>query len=252
MTNKLNLKHLRSVFAWSIIVFFSASIAFIAFWWSKEKTNIPYIKFSETKILDASNYLSLIESISNKEIETINFDWVVDTLETHPYIEAVRVSIHYPSQIVIEIIEREPIAIVNKRPLVLLDRHGIVLPNEPDLTSYNLPFMSNFNSDSLLYPPGQKTLSSKLEECILIVHGLKNKYTNLYDNLSEFKITSDNEIELVLYDQSTQIFLGNNLIDRRLKILSEFEKELNPKKISEFSYLDMRYDNQVITKNRNS
>ena len=144
MTNKLNLEHMISVFAWSIIVFFSISIVFIAFWWSNEKTNIPYIKFSETKILDASNYLSLIESIGNKEIETINFDWVVDTLETHPYIEAVRVSIHYPSQINIEIIEREPIAIVNKRPIVLLDRNGIVLPNEPDLSSYNFTIYVKF------------------------------------------------------------------------------------------------------------
>ena len=213
---------------------------------------IPEITFSETRVLNKSNYKYLLRSIGNKEIETINFSWVVETLEAHPYVEAVRVSRHYPSQINIEIVEREPIAIVNKRPIVLLDRNGIVLPNEPDLSSYNLPFMSNFNTDSLLYPPGQKTLSSKLRECISFLYGVKNRYANLYNNLSELKITSDNEIELILYDQSTQIFLGNNLIDYRIKILKEFEKELSPKKISEFVYLDMRYDNQVITKSRKS
>jgi len=252
MIKKSKMSNLISVFSYLLPVLFSISMILIAFLWNNEKTVIPEINFSETKVLNTSEYKSLLKSICNEKIETINFSGMIDTLEAHPYVEAVRVSRHYPSKISIEIVEREPIAIVNKRPIVLLDRNGIVLPNEPDLSSYNLPFMSNFNSDSLLYPPGHKTLSSKLEECILIVHGLKNKYTNLYDNLSEFKITSDNEIELVLYDQSTQIFLGNNLIDRRLKILSEFEKELNPKKISEFSYLDMRYDNQVITKNRNS
>ena len=224
----------------------------IAFLWHNEKTTIPEINFSETKVLNISNYKSLLKSISNKEIKKINFSWVVDTLEAHPYVEAVRVSRHYPSQINIEIVEREPIAIVNKRPIVLLDKNGIVLPNEPDLSSYNLPFMSNFNSDSLLYPLGKKTLSSKLRECNSFLYGLKNRYDNLYNNLSELKITSDNEIELILYDQSTQIFLGNNLIDYRIKILKEFEKELSPKKISEFVYLDMRYDNQVITKSRKS
>ena len=252
MIKKSNIKNLISVLSYLLIVLFSLSMILIAFLWNNEKTTIPEINFSETKVLNTSNYKSLLSSIGNKEIETINFSWVVETLEAHPYVEAVRVSRHYPSQINIEIVEREPIAIVNKRPIVLLDRNGIVLPNEPDLSSYNLPFMSNFNTDSLLYPPGQKTLSSKLGECISFLYGLKNRYANLYNNLSELKITSNNEIELILYDQSTQIFLGNNLIDYRIKILKEFEKELSPKKISEFVYLDMRYDNQVITKSRKS
>ena len=241
-----------NMFSYIIAMLSFASIIFIALWWNNQKVIIPDVKFSETQILPISTYKSLLRSIENQEIETINFNWVVDTLETHPYVEAVRVSRHYPSQIIIEIIEREPIAIVNKRPLSLLDSNGIVLPNEPSLSSYNLPFMSNFNSDNLLYPPGQKTLSSKLGECVSIVSGLKNKYVNLYDNLSELKITSNNEIELILYDKSTQIFLGNKFIDYRIKILKEFEKELSPKKLSDYSYLDMRYDNQVIAKRRKS
>ena len=135
---------------------------------------------------------------------------------------------------------------------MLLDRNGIVLPNEPDLTFTIYHLCQILILIAYFTLQAKKLCPQSLRECILILHGLKNKYTNLYDNLSEFKITSDNEIELILYDQSTQIFLGNNLIDRRIKILKEFEKELNPKKISEFSYLDMRYDNQVITKNRKS
>ena len=34
------------------------------------------------------------------------------------------------------------------------------------------------------------------------------------------------------------------------EILKKFETELFPKKLSDFSYLDMRYDNQVIAKSR--
>ena len=34
--------------------------------------------------------------------------------------------------------------------------------------------------------------------------------------------------------------------------LKQFEKKLQPKKISDFSYLDMRYENQIIAKGRHS
>ncbi len=185
MIKKPNIKNLISVLSYLLIVLFSISMILIAFLWDNEKTTIPEINFSETKVLNTSNYKSLLRSIGNKEIETINFNWVVDTLEAHPYVEAVRVSRHYPSEINIEIVEREPIAIVNKRPIVLLDRNGIVLPNEPYLSSYNLPFMSNFNSDSLLYPPGKKLYPQSSGSVFHFYMGIKIDmlaFTTTYQN----------------------------------------------------------------------
>ena len=66
------------------------------------------------------------------------------------------------------------------------------------------------------------------------------------------KISENNEIELILADQPTQIFLGENELGSRIKILKQFEVELGTKKISDFSYLDMRYKNQIIVKGRRS
>ena len=63
---------------------------------------------------------------------------------------------------------------------------------------------------------------------------------------------TDNEIEMILADQPTQIFIGDKNISYRINVLKEFEKELEPKTISGFSYIDIRYDNQVIAKRRHS
>ena len=64
-------------------------------------------------------------------------------------------------------------------------------------------------------------------------------------------MTSTNEMELILSDQPTHIYLGQNKVWSRINTLKQFEKILQPKKISDFSYLDMRYENQVIAKGRN-
>ena len=229
------------------------TIIFASFWWSelKEDDKIK-IKVSDTSILNIETYESLISNV----LEDVNIDnkitKIAQVIEGHPYVKAARVSKHYPSEIRIEIMEREPIAIVNMDPMFLLDESGFVLPNLGNLNNHDLPIMSNFNEDKELYPYGSKAISVKVIECISLLSKLKNQYEGLYNNLSEIKMSSDNEIEMILADQPTQIFIGDRNINYRINVLKEFEKELEPKTISGFSYIDIRYDNQVIAKRRHS
>ena len=175
---------------------------------------------------------------------------MITLIESHPYVKIARVSRHYPSEIKIEIIERKPLAIVNVEPMILLDDNGYVLPVDGIQTNYNLPIMNNFNTEPQLYPLGQLALSVKIKECIALISRIQTNYSELYNNLSELKITSSNEIELILSDMPTHIYLGNKKISSRIRTLKEFETKLKPNRMSDFSYLDMRYDNQIIVKRR--
>ena len=229
------------------------SIIFVSSWWSGLKENDKIkLKISDTSILNIETYESLISNV----IENVNIDKrvtkIARIIEDHPYVKAVRVSKHYPSEIRIEIMEREPIAIVNMDPMFLLDESGFVLPDLGNLNDHDLPIMSNFNEDKELYPYGSKAISIKVTECISLISKLKNQYEGLYNNLSEIKISSNNEIEMILADHPTQIFIGDKNINYRINVLRAFEKELDPKSISGFRYIDIRYDNQVIAKRRHS
>ena len=248
--NKIDyLKVLANTFYSTVFV----SIIFASSWWSglKGVDNIK-IKISDTSILNIETYESLISNV----IEDVNIDKkvtkIAELVEDHPYVNAVRVSKHYPSEIKIEIMEREPIAIVNMDPMLLLDENGFVLPDLGNLNDHDLPIMSNFNEDKELYPYGSKAISLKVIECVSLLSKLKYQYEGLYNNLSEIKMSSDNEIEMILADQPTQIFIGDKNINYRINVLKEFERELEPRTISGFSYIDIRYDNQVIAKMRQS
>ena len=105
--------------------------------------------------------------------------------------------------------------------------------------------MSNFNEDKELYPHGSKAISVKVIECISLLSKLKTSMKD-FTELS-IKISSDNEIEMILADQPTQIFIGDENVNYRINVLKEFEKELEPKPYR-FSYIDIRYDNQAIVK----
>ena len=247
----------QSTFKIAIISILSLSGFFLiiiaSFWWFelRDSTKID-IQFSKTEVLTLEAYESLISEFIDDTTTRGTIDKITRSIEGHPYVKAARVSRHYPSQIRIEVIEREPIAIVNKNPMVLLDKDGFVLPDLGNINKYNLPIMSNFNAEAELYPHGQRAISVKVVECISLLAQLKDQYDALYNNLSEIKMSSSNEIELILADQPTNIFLGSKNIKSRIKILKEFENELKPNSISSFSYLDIRYDNQVIAKRRHS
>tara|TARA_B100000809_G_scaffold150203_1_gene147701 strand:+ start:867 stop:1634 length:768 start_codon:yes stop_codon:yes gene_type:complete len=245
---------------WKKITFsiISLSIVFAviwsAFWWSdfQNTLTIQKVIFSDTAVLDKKNYELCLGNIIGIHPDKISLNAISNLIEEHPYVKAARVSNHYPGVIKIEIMERKPIALLQASPMIMLDGEGVVLPDLNNFADFNLPTLSNFNSDPDLYPLGKKALSVKVKESIVWLARLQKDYESLYNNLSEMKMTSVNEMELILADEPTQIFLGNDDVWSRIEILQNFEKRLTPKKISDYSYLDMRYKNQIIVKGRRS
>ena len=241
-----------------IISFISVSmvIALIwtAFWWSEFRNSlvIGQVKFGKTTVLESRVYEATLGNIIGISPEQIRLNDISDLMESHPYVKAARVSHQYPGTIQIEILERQPIALLKMDPMVMLDAEGVVLPTLNNFGDFNLPVLTNFNPEPELYPAGEKALSVKVRECIDWLSRIQVEYESLYDNLSEMKMTSTNEMELILADHPTRIYLGQDQLWARIEILKQFEEELGSKKISDFSYLDMRYENQIITKGRRS
>ena len=80
---------------------------------------------------------------------------------------------------------------------------------------------------------------------------IQNDYESLYQNISEMSLNTDDEFIIVLIDQPTKIRLGRNNIWTKLLVLKEFEIAIQGKKsLTDYAYLDMRYSNQVIAKER--
>jgi len=241
-----------------IISFISVSmvIALIwtAFWWSEFRNSlvIDQVKFGKTTVLESRVYEATLGNIIGISPEQIRLNDISDLMESHPYVKAARVSHQYPGTIQIEILERQPIALLKMDPMVMLDAEGVVLPTLNNFGDFNLPVLTNFNPEPELYPAGEKALSVKVRECIDWLSRIQVEYESLYDNLSEMKMTSTNEMELILADHPTHIYLGQDQLWARIEILKQFEEELGSKKISDFSYLDMRYENQIIAKGRRS
>ena len=236
------------------IFLITTSIAIIvdfSFSWAKLKNT-----FKETEIIlsgsieyDQKSYISHINKVSGKIANELNSKQILETLMLHPFVQACRVSHRYPNKIIIEIKEREAFAIINKDPLVILDRDCFVLPIDDNFNNYDIPILSKFNSDNNLYPIGEKSLSVKVQETILWLSSLYEKDPDFYPSISEVLLENGNEIVLILNEYPTKVLLGDANTLQKIEILKKFKQTIKEtKKITDYAYLDIRYDNQIIAK----
>ena len=229
------------------IIFFTITFSFK---WSKlnNQSQTFDVLVSKTNTIQTKSYQKYVDDLWVDEKMT--YTLFVKTIEKHPYIKAARVSKHFPEKIYVEIIERNPIAYLKTDPMIFLDSEGYVLPNEINNKYLNLPILTNINPDKNLYPIGDKVVSQNIKKCISLLSTIRSKYVSFYENISEIKISSNNEIEIILSDEPTHIYIGNTKINERIEHLVEFSNLLKPKSLSSFTYLDMRFDNQIIAKER--
>jgi cell division protein FtsQ len=211
----------------------------------------PNIVFSGSSIVDESEYRSFLLKEYGSNIFTEDLSVISTRIEEHPYIAGVRVSKHFPKGILIEVSERYPVALINNNPLLLIDNNNTVLPFRSNSFDFQIPILSNFNITNDLYPVGKQTLSPVAIDVVQFLNRIKKEYPQLYQNLSEVRLSKYNDYELILTEEPTKIVIGKSMTWSKILVLKEFEKSISGRKsLTDYAYLDLRYDNQVITKER--
>ena len=234
--------------------FIIASVTIIvnfSFSWAKLKNTFiePEIILSGSIEYDQKSYIAHITKVTGEIANQLPSNKILEALMMHPFVQASRVSYRYPNKIIIELKEREAFAIINKDPLVILDRDCFVLPIEDNFNNYDIPILSKFNSDNNLYPIGEKSLSVKVQETIFWLSSLYELDPDFYSSISEILLENGNEIVLILNEYPTKVLLGDTDTMKKIEILKKFEYTIKEtKKITDYAYLDIRYNNQIIAK----
>ena len=210
---------------------------------------VKHIKILNHHFISENDYRLIVEKYVNNESNTIDLELIRNAVESHPFVKGVRVSKQFPQTVQIEIVERNPLAIIRTNTPVLVDGECIILPIVNKEIELYLPSLTKFNSLQSLYTIGEPTKSKNISESVTYIKYIKNTYPELYQNLSEFRLNQHEEFELILEKEPTLVILGKSNIKNRLDILQEFDKILPPsREITNYRYLDFRYENQVIAR----
>ena len=253
---KANRAHIKDLLTAIIRVFTVSSIImliWLSYFWGEKKSSLNQtnIYICGTSVLGSDYYLQYLESSFDAENFHSDINILLDKIYEHPFIRGARLSHRYPDKVILEISERVPFARVNSGPdqMIMLDEHCFVIPHIEQVKSYSVPTLSRFNSEPKLYPIGEKALSVKIKDTIDWLRLLNQNHPDLYHSISEIFLTNNDEINLVLAENPTKIMLGNSDTHYKIDLLRAFEKTIgNKKHITDFAYIDMRYNNQVIAK----
>ena len=246
-----NRKSLLVMFNMFLIIASIAIILNFSFSWAKLKNTFiePEIILSGSIEYDQKSYIAHITKVTGEIANQLPSNKILEALMMHPFVQASRVSYRYPNKILIELKEREAFAIINKNPMVILDRDCFVLPIDDNFNNYDIPILSKFNSDNNLYPIGEKSLSVKVQETIFWLSSLYELYPDFYSSISEVLLENGDEIVLILNEYPTKVLLGDTDTMKKIEILKKFEQTIKEtKKITDYAYLDIRYNNQIIAK----
>lgn len=238
-----------SISSFFITIFFIIVFCLLSLKWAdfKKIYQIDEVNIYGTNFFDQSLINKESLSIKNKNIIQGNLKYHKNELLKFDHIVDCKISRKFPSTINITIYEREPIAIISSDELIILSSDGVCLPVE--YCDLSLPILTNFKTNPELYRKGSKTASANVMNSVKLMKYTKDNHPLVYDRIYEFVFNENSEYEIVLKNGKTKIFLGSKNLPTKIMHLDSFQKTIKEEKnITDFKYVDLRYDDQVIVK----
>ncbi len=168
-----------------------------------------------------------------------------------PYVKSVNVVASLPATLRIVIEERRPVAFIYGRGLNLIDEQGFLMPVPRDNRSWNLPFITGIKES--LGTLGQVTRSRAALQALEILSYLRFLKSPLIDLVAEVDMERAARPRLRFVKSGAVVKLNSRNYQDNLFVLDRFlTKYFDWKRLTSVEYFDMRFDNQLIVKEKKS
>jgi cell division protein FtsQ len=183
----------------------------------------PYFRLREVEVkgsrkIPKETLLSLTAIEGMPNLFSVKLAAVVKRLESHPWIEGVRVRKVFPNKILIQVEERKPMAIIQLEELYYIDTQGEIFSPVGDKDEYNYPYLTGLTRQVLERDsPEAKQLILKALELLRTVE--QEKVPPL-DDISEIHMEKVFGIQCFTKAEGVEIKMGWEDFGEKLKKLS--------------------------------
>ena len=206
------------------------------------------IKTKEKEIINSSGlkYKENIFSFSLKEI--------CRKISENPWIESAEIKRKFPNTVIIEVLERTPLALLHLDGFYLLDKEGYAFKKiEWGKDKVDLPIISGIGIRHALSPiDKEKNFENKpllfVKKALSFLNLLKEKKVFASYDISEIHIDPDFGLSLYCMKNAAQFKFGFYYYKEKLNILKKVLKDLEKRKIR-YNVIDMcGYPKKVFVK----
>ena len=216
---KIVKKAIRVAFQLLLLFFF----LFMGHWVYGHLLGDPHFRVREVEVegsrkMTKETLLSLTMTEGMPNLFSVNLQKVVKRLESHPWIEQVRVRKVFPDKILIQVEERKPMAIIQLGELYYIDTQGEIFSPVGDKDEYNYPYLTGMDRQFLEKDPVEaKRLITKALELLKIVE--QEKRSPLKE-LSEIHMERTFGIQCFTKAEGVEVRMGWDQFGEKMERLS--------------------------------
>lgn len=194
------------------------------------------------------SHLCGFSSNKNKEIK-INIDDVAAKLIKFKAIKGISITRRPPQILNITIEEYEPVAFIYGKGLNLIDGEGMLIPVPDIKIIWDLPLITGLRQG--LGQLGSKTVAGDAYLALELVRYMEDENPLLSSMISEIDLSHSKIIELHLIKGGAKIRVNRNSFYKELFVLKNYiANYLDWGQLAKIEYIDLRFDNQLIVKER--
>jgi cell division protein FtsQ len=227
-------KAIRVAFQLLLLSFF----LFVGHWVYVHLLSDSYFRVREVEVeggrkIPKETLLSLTVMEGMPNLFSVELKEVVKRLESHPWIEQVRVRKVFPYKIVIQVEERKPMAIIQLEELYYIDTQGEIFTPVGDRDEYNYPYVTGLTRRVLEKDPVEaKRLIAKALELLRIVS--QGKVAPL-EEISEIHMEKAFGIHCFTKAEGVEVKMGWEDFEEKLKRLPLIWSDLRKRGFSAIS-----------------
>ncbi|MDD5363189.1 MAG: FtsQ-type POTRA domain-containing protein [Ignavibacteria bacterium] len=219
----------------------------------RNKTFVNKITIKGNLTITESEILSTagLKADSLINLDELNIAFIRDRIAKHPEIKRVVVSKEPPSELIIEIIEKKPIALLVKNTeLNLIDEDKEVFSIMNFEKVFDLPVINGLVNE------GSPEYKSDLDVAIFFIKSAYAKGKYIQNQISEVNMSDSGRVTVFSNDRPTVFYFpkvkkeseANEVYKAKLGVFKKFIDDEMVKNNLRCEYVDLRFSNQVIAK----
>ena len=165
-------------------------------------------------------------------------------LQHHPLVADVTVHRRFPGTLVLQVVEREPVALYPGPALEPVDRSGRVLPIDPAFHRLDLPIMAleGAHGSNTLTPAQRRLLARE-------IHRITQGDPEFLARVSDITLDARGDLHARIWDPPVILHFTEGVPYRRiqagLRVLDDASARFEGKRVTD---LDLRYEDQVVVR----
>ena len=203
---------------------------------------IEHAEVFGAKRVSDEEIIALAGIVMGDNLLAIDTGEVTRRIKKEPWIESVRVKRRLPDRVVIEVVERKPVALINLDVLYLVDNEGLAFKRYSNVDDLDLPIITGFQKEEI--EGGGKNALSRV---LAFMDTLSEERIFTLEDVSEISVDESYGVALYTMREGVRIEVGwdgfREKLDRLEKIIS-----LRKGKLAGIEQIDMTGPRGVIVK----